>query len=228
MSILQWVARHVCYRSERKSFALNELDKKLAQYVNMRGGFFVEAGANDGVRQSNTLYFEKYLGWQGLLVEPIPDLAEKCRRNRPGCVVEQCALVSNSYPYDTIEMRYCDLMSVVRGAMKSRQKEDAHLLAGQQFLREGEQVRAVTVPARTLSDILDTHGISHVDLLSLDVEGYEPQVLKGLDLDRHSPKFMLIEARCQKEIESIIDDHYRPVAALSINESYSDMLYRRR
>ena len=33
-------------------------------------GVFVEAGAVDGVTNSNTLFFERYLGWSGLLVEP--------------------------------------------------------------------------------------------------------------------------------------------------------------
>lgn len=32
-----------------------------------------------------------------------------------------------------------------------------------------------------------------IDLLSLDVEGYEPEVLEGLDLHRHAPRYMLIE-----------------------------------
>ena len=36
-------------------------------------GFFIEAGAYNGVELSNTLYFEKNLGWTGLLVEPNPD-----------------------------------------------------------------------------------------------------------------------------------------------------------
>ena len=37
-----------------------------------RGGFFVEIGANDGELHSNTLFFERVRGWQGLLVEPNP------------------------------------------------------------------------------------------------------------------------------------------------------------
>jgi hypothetical protein len=37
-----------------------------------RGGFFIEAGAHNGVEASNTLYLEKKLGWTGILVEPNP------------------------------------------------------------------------------------------------------------------------------------------------------------
>ena len=39
---------------------LNGLDKKLEPYVDHDGGFYVELGANDGITQSNSLYFEKH------------------------------------------------------------------------------------------------------------------------------------------------------------------------
>ena len=38
-----------------------------------KGGYFIEAGAYDGYEISNTLYFEKFLGWTGILVEPNPE-----------------------------------------------------------------------------------------------------------------------------------------------------------
>ncbi|MGB3512174.1 MAG: tetratricopeptide repeat protein [Microcoleaceae cyanobacterium] len=71
----------------RKSFALNQLDIKLTPYLSWENGFFIEAGANDGISQSNSLYFEKYKKWQGILIEAIPDLVAECRINRPYSVV---------------------------------------------------------------------------------------------------------------------------------------------
>ena len=46
-------------------------------------GFFIEIGAYDGLYLSNSYFFEQ-LGWRGLLVEPLPEKAAACRRNRPG------------------------------------------------------------------------------------------------------------------------------------------------
>ena len=49
-------------------FSLNDLDKKLEKYLDFDYGYFVELGANDGVNQSNTLFFERFRGWKGVLI----------------------------------------------------------------------------------------------------------------------------------------------------------------
>jgi hypothetical protein len=53
--------------------------------------------------------------------------------------------------------------------------------------------RVERVSARTLSGLLDEAGVEHIGLLSLDVEGYEDQALRGLDLSRHAPAWILVE-----------------------------------
>merc|ERR1711971_1021892 len=44
---------------------------------NVLDGFFIEAGADDFVTDSNTLFFEVARGWTGLLVEPNPIIYPK-------------------------------------------------------------------------------------------------------------------------------------------------------
>lgn len=213
----------------RHSYALNELDRRLEPFMKKEKGFFVEVGANDGINQSNTFYFERYMGWTGLLIEAIPDLAEACRKNRSQCIVENCALVADDYLAETVEMQYCNLMSLVKGAMGGPEKDGAHIQLGRQFLKEGEETYSVRVVARTLSWVLDKHCIKNIDLLSLDVEGYEGQVLKGIDFNRHRPVYMLVEVRHDRrvEIELALGNYYKPLAILHINEFYSDVLYQR-
>jgi FkbM family methyltransferase len=205
----------------KRSYALNQLDLKLLPYVPRWGGFFIEAGANDGRSQSNTWYFEKYYGWTGILIEPIPALADQCRKNRPGSIVENCALVPADYAGATIEMRYCHLMSLVKGAMKSEAKDLAHIKAGLE-VQPGVTPYDLQVPARTLTAVLDQHRPPRIDLLSLDVEGFELSALKGLDFERYRPRLMLIETRFREEIDACLQPRYKPIVALS----HHDILYQ--
>jgi FkbM family methyltransferase len=218
--------RRECLRTfGRQSYGLNQLDVKLAAYVRKRNGFFVEAGANDGVSQNNTLYFERYRGWKGLLIEPIPELARQCQISRPQALVEQCALVAEDAPDATLEMHYLDLMSFVPGARGSVVEDDAHFATAIQYLQPGEHPYVARVPARTLTSVLDTHGIRQIDLLSLDVEGYEAQVLKGLDFTRYRPSYILVEANDAQAVSALLSPMYDHVATLSQDRPMRDELY---
>ena len=173
--------------TSRNYYGLDQLDEKLEPYVDFDNGIFVEAGANDGQTQSNTAYFARHRGWRGLLVEPIPELAGRCRLARPESIVENCALVASDADGQSVPMTYCGLMSVVDGGWSDPEAERAHVETGRQI--QSLTTYRIDVPGRSLSALLDQHGIERVDLLSLDVEGFERQALEGLDLARHRPRF---------------------------------------
>ena len=222
MNLFAGVGRWLRGRGKERSFGLNGLDLKLLPWLDFRGGFFIEAGANDGITFSNTLFLERFRDWRGLLIEPIPELAARCRENRSKCIVEQCALVADSSGPREAPMRYCGMMSLVKGAMRSEEADLEHIRKGCEVQKIGSY--EVTVPARTLSSVLDAHGIGAIDFLSLDVEGYEVEALRGLDFDRHAPRFMLVEARERRPIEELLAVRYEAVAELS----HHDVLYRLR
>jgi hypothetical protein len=46
---------------------------------------------------------------------------------------------------------------------------------------------------RTLTSIFDELKVSHIDFVSLDIEGYEVMALKGLDFSKHKPRVFVIE-----------------------------------
>mgnify|MGYP001070472729 CR=1 FL=1 len=198
--------------------ALFDMDRKLDEIIDRDGGFFVEAGANDGFTQSNTYWLERFRGWRGVLVEPMPELAEEARRSRPGSTVVQCALAPEP---GTVRMRFGDLMSTVDGARDS-EWASAGVSLGWRDPYE------LDVPARRLSDILDEVGAPGIDLLSLDVEGFELPALQGLDLDRHAPRWVLVEIhepeRNKPPIDALLGDRYVEHGWLS---PY-DLLYVRR
>jgi FkbM family methyltransferase len=205
--------------------ALHDMDRKLEHFLGPGPGFFIEAGANDGVLQSNTYYLERIRGWTGVLVEPIPDLAVRCRRDRPRSRVVNCALAAEPAP--AVTMRYGGLMSLMAGSRASEAEELAHAMAGSQHGLD--PTYQVTVVARTLTDVLEEAGApAEPDLLSLDVEGYEAEVLRGLDLERFRPRFVLAEiadaAHARRDrIEAVLGSRY----AVAGEPSPYDVLYRR-
>lgn len=150
------------------------IDLRLGHLLDWRGGFFVEAGANDGLFQSNTALLERSFEWNGVLVEPSSRACEQARRNRTAPVYN-CALVAADFEGATVTG---DFDGYPMGSV-----------GGARLGRDG----AYTVPARTLQSILDERGVSHVDFLSLDAEGYELQILRGVDFPRTTFSYMLIE-----------------------------------
>lgn len=189
--------------------------------ISVSDGFFVEAGANDGISQSNTLFLEKD-GWKGLLIEPIPGLAARCRASCRA-VVEECALVPPEPAGQKIGITYANLMSVVDG-VGSADERKAHFEAARGFLRAGEPMNHLEVPGRTLNEIFEAHRVHQIDLLCLDLEGYEAPALRGLDFRRYSPRFLLIEARFEADVEHVLGSDYEIIA----RDGEWDILYRHR
>lgn len=201
--------------------ALHQLDVKLDAIIDRRDGFFIEAGANDGFTQSNTYWLERFRGWRGLLVEPMPELAAEARLSRPGATVVECALVAADDTRETLRMRFGDLMSMVDGARDPDWWKGGTVLG---WRDPGEY----DVPARTLSSLLDDMQAPEVDLLSLDVEGWEAPALEGLELSRHAPRYVLVEIHDRDSdrppIEAVLKEHYVEHSWLSP----LDLLYVRR
>lgn len=170
-----------------------------SKYFDYKYGFYLEAGAADGETQSNTSFLEKEKSWMGILVEPNLDSYYKCMANRPTSKVYNCALVGYDYPDSEIEMYFRRWHSGDPGLVTSTfdspiNKVDAW---------EGYNT-TYKIEARTLDSILEECEVQHIDFFSLDVEGYELNVLKGFNFSKYKPKIILLESHEKtNEIEGI-------------------------
>lgn len=193
----------------RKLFSnagLNNLDQKIFKYLPVGKGIFIEAGANDGINQSNTYFLERNHGWTGILVEPIPRLYERCKRARPQSRVVNAALVGPENQDKDITILDLGLMSVVDGSLGGGEPEKTHIEFGRSF--SGRKFAKSIATGVTLSKLIDEHGSNQIAFLSLDLEGYELEALKGLDLERHQPSCILVETKQLDEVYSIIGHRY--------------------
>ena len=131
-----------------------------------RSGFFVEVGANEPQRGSQTWPLEQ-IGWTGILVEPQPDLAAQLRQSRRARVVAAaCSSPENAGGGDDALSFRAAFFAPARLAVAS---SIAH--------------GTIEVPTRTLDDILTEAGApAPIDFVSIDVEGHEVEVLRGFDI----------------------------------------------
>ena len=160
------------------------IEFKILPYLqDIENGIFVEAGAYDGLFQSNTKILED-LGWSGVLIEPSVNSYELCKLNRK-CIVENYGLVSFDYKDEFV-------YGMFNGTPRSGISKDGN--------------NPTKVNAKTLTSILLEKNITHVDFLSLDVEGYELEVLKGVDFNLISFNFLLMEVNYDSySLEDMVD-----------------------
>jgi FkbM family methyltransferase len=185
--------------------AYGTIQQTLKKYLPNKG-FFVEAGAVDGFFESNTYYLEKFCGWNGLLIEPIPQMYRRIKYNRPNCLAYNCALTSFDYLGDTI-----DIVS-------------QHAISKISHNESCSNGVVIKVPARTLSSIFHESKVEKIDFMSLDVEGFELEVLKGMEFDRCRPDTLLVEcldADSKSRIIEFLSTHYD----LICEASYRDLLF---
>lgn len=182
----------------------------ILSYFQLPGpGTYVDVGCNEPVRFSNT--FNLYLqGWRGINIDANRDLIYECQKIRKKDI-SICAAVSDSEREVTFHKSKTSAVSTID---EDRLKDWEKLWT----FAEEDKEKVVT---KTLTSILDENlpAGSQIDLLTIDVEGHDFMVLKGLDLTKYRPKVIIIEIH---SIDKIIEtDIYRYLSA----NDYSLMYY---
>lgn len=206
-------------------YGLSSLDQKIEKYLPNKNGYFVELGANDGISQSNTKYFEVFKGWRGVLVEAYQPNYLKCVKNRKKSTKSfNAACVSFAFQDTKIRFLYSNLMSISLDAKNEIMDREAHANEGRQFLESTDEVHEFETHARTLDSILREAGAPQlIDLLSLDVEGSELEVLSGINHDEYRFRYICVEARNFQTMNSYMQRYgYEFVEQLTSH----DLLYK--
>lgn len=205
---------------KNSNFAAHNMDRKLQKYLNYNYGFFVDVGANDGFTESNTLFLERKRNWRGVLIEPAPNQFINCcyYRGRKGNSFFPNACVSFECKKKIMQLKYANLMSVLVNKKNTLKSIDDHLISGRQHIIQGTDKLEFGVYVKTLNKILnESKAPQIIDLMSIDVEGSEMEVLKGINFKQYKFKYILIECRNFKKINNfLIKKNYKFIEKLSI------------
>lgn len=147
-----------------------------------RGGVFVDVGASHFQDNSNTYFLETSLGWSGLAVDAQAEYAAGYAQHRPRTRYITAFIGDHSKAPTSF---------FVPPSGKNRQIASGH----QQFVQDSTGIGETReIPTVTLDDVLAREGIGRFDLLSLDIELFEPKALAGFDIDAHRPALVCVEA----------------------------------
>ena len=144
-------------------------------------GTYIDVGAGHPIADNVSFWFYER-GWQGIVVEPQPELAGLYQRLRPrdtvisGLVGRECGEI--------------DFHAVDRLHGLSTTSQDIAKVV-QAF---GVNYQTVRMPVTTLAELCESHGLGSIDFLKIDVEGTEGDVLFGGDWTRFRPKVVVAEA----------------------------------
>ena len=144
--------------------------------------YIVDIGCNDPEKFSNSKVFETHFNCKTIAIDPIIEYAERWSNDRPGAIFIPTALgrsdgnVTLNIPFKS--SNYDDMFSSI--AIDSKKIKDTKCLQ-----RE--------VPCTRLSVILDNYNSNNVVIMSIDVEGFELEVLEGIDFERINIKCLIVE-----------------------------------
>ncbi len=150
-------------------------------------GYFVDVGAYDGVTFSNSLFFERHLGWSGICIEPLPGAFQKLRNSRMA-VCLNCAASDRDGVGEFVDVDMPNFGKMYSGLRS--EYDPRHIDVLRQYAT-GSQL--INVALRRLPDILDENGVRKIDYLSLDTEGGELKILKSVDLDHYDVRVISVE-----------------------------------
>ena len=168
-----------------------EISRHLSELLNFSNGFYVEVGANDGRSFSNTYVLEKTRNWSGILIEPIlhKHFESKAYREESRNRFIYGACVDSQFTEPMVKLYFSNLMTTSELGNNRSWAE-----AGSKFLNSGESVLPFWSPAVVLSQVFKEVGVTKIDLLSIDVEGAELSVLRGIDFNQVEIDLILIES----------------------------------
>jgi FkbM family methyltransferase len=196
--------------TRRQKFSQFGEDLFLREYFGNRTGLYIDVGGNHPFGMSNT-YLLYRLGWSGIVVEPIRRLYTKHKRFRPRDIQVNAAAGESTGSLIFYEVIPACLSSCNTGEAKNLLSKERALL-----------LREYPVPVVTVADLYQKYLAPRpISLLSIDTEGNDIAVLRGIDWVVMRPEVVICEANDDasgSEIRHFLTEYgYECLKVLGVN-----------
>ena len=155
-----------------------------------RNGTFVEIGAYDGISYSNCALMEGAFGWNGISIEPNPEMYKKLCQSR----VARSLNVAIGSGEGVLPFRVAGMLS---GLIENYDPKHAERV--EREFGKGVENSIIEVPVKDIGTILQQENISHIDYISIDVEGAEDIILENLGKIKIPISALTLENNYQKK-----------------------------
>ena len=171
-----------------------------------RTGRYIDCAANHYKRISNTYFYDRCASWHGLCVEPNPIYHEGLRSQRTCRLAPTCMSDDPSKEVDMLLPPYQwlgGMGGIGNGTVESLIRRPTGAIIRRAPLWSfypPQKWKRTRMHCSTLADEVRQLGWAQVDFLSLDVEGHEASVLRGIDWQRVRIDYILCERNCDAEL----------------------------
>lgn len=196
-------------------------------FANKENGVFLDIGAHDGISYSNSFFFEKYLNWSGVCVEPNPPVYKKLVANRKAACYNVCIGNSNEVVKFMSISGYSEMLS---GMLSDYDAKHIHRIESE-IKEKGGSSEIIDIEMIDVNTILDKEKIQQIDYCSIDTEGSELKIIKGFDFSKLDIKVIGIENNYNiQEIKDILtNNNYKFLVRIGVDDFYiKDTLYTHR
>jgi FkbM family methyltransferase len=166
-------------------------------FKGVRRGFYIECGALDGVRISNTKVLEDHFNWTGILIEPNFHTFKKLKENRPNNINLKLALSDRDGEGEFT-------LPVLKNRHHGRGSTNYAPEIFKRIKRMSHGMEKYSVKFMTYKTLIDITGTKKVDLFILDVEGAELDIISGMKGCKVLPKVFCVEFSNNELKEGII------------------------
>lgn len=207
---------------------ITRIQKKIHQeFAGKESVFFVQVGANDGYNNDCLHSFIiTNKNWNGILIEPVKFIFDQLKETY--AIVQDNRLIfenvaisstggSQSFYYVAPNANEKEEFPIHCYQLGSFDKQ--HILKHLQG-RLAPYIIEEKIETATISEVLNRNNVSCLDLLHIDVEGYDFKVLSTLDFSAYPPKMIIYEHK------HLTEEEYRMARSLLAKHQYAITEYK--